>query len=114
MRVQLKGQSLRLRIDEDEMTRLRAGTTLDNATRWPDGRSSHQRVQLADADGWRRDDDGWCILLARTAMQDLAARLPTRDGLRIELAVADGTPLKVLLDVDTRDSARRRLAEKKT
>lgn len=114
MRVQLKGQSLRMRIDEDEMARLQAGETLDNATCWPDGRISHQRVQLADADGWQRDADGWCILLAHTAVRNLASRLPTRDGLRIELAVVGSMPLKVLLDVDTRDSARRRLTENKT
>lgn len=112
MRVQLKNQALRLRIDEPELARLLAGDSVDNATHWPDGTVSHQRVRLAEEHAWQRDQNGWCLRLAESAVQQLAARLPSREGLEFELAVPGGEPLHVLFDVDVRDSARRRHPKK--
>lgn len=108
MRVQLKRQNLRLRIDEEELERLLAGETLDNLTTWPDGHVSHQQVELADAHAWQRIDDGWRVHLATDAVRALAARLPCRDGLKIEMPGCGPSPLIVQFDVDVRDSTRRR------
>lgn len=102
MRVQQQGQALRLRIDEAELARLLAGGTLENLTRWPDGRAEAQRATLAAVSAWRRTEDGWCVQLADIEVRALAARLPSRDGLAFAL---DG--LAVTFDVDVRDSARR-------
>ncbi|MEY2161213.1 hypothetical protein [Rhodanobacter sp. FW106-PBR-LB-2-11] len=108
MRVQLQGQALRLRIDEAELASLLAGGSVENATRWPDGRNEHQQLALAAQHGWRRGDDGWRMELADMAVRELAARLPSRDGLSFELAVSGGGTLEVLFDVDVRDSVRQR------
>jgi len=102
MRVQQRQQSLRLRIDESELARLLVGETVENAMRWPDGRVERQQLALAAAPGWRRVDDGWRVALASDAVRALAARLPSRDGLKLAL---EG--LEVTFDVDVRDSARR-------
>lgn len=102
MRVQQQGQALRLRIDEAELSRLLEGGTVENITRWPDGRVEAQRVALADAALWQRTDDGWRVELPHADVRALAARLPSRDGLAFAL---DG--LDVAFDVDVRDSARR-------
>jgi hypothetical protein len=110
MRVQQQGQALRLRVDEAELARLLAGGTVENATGWPDGRTECQRLTLAARHGWRRDGVGWRIELADAAVRELAAHLPSRDGLSFELAVPGGDALQVLFDVDVRDSARRRRA----
>jgi hypothetical protein len=112
MRVQQQGQSLRLRIDEAELATLLAGGTVENATRWPDGRQERQRLALAAQPDWRRDDEGWRLELTDTAVRELAARLPSRDGLPFELAVPGGDALRVLFDVDVRDSARQRHVDK--
>lgn len=114
MRVQTRDQALRLRVDEPELARLLAGEVVDNSTNWPDARVSHQRLVLADEHGWQRDASGWCLRLAASAVRQLAARLPSREGLSIELPVPDGEPLQVLFDVDVRDSARRRYPRKST
>ena len=112
MRVQQQGQSLRLRIDEAELAKLLTGGTVENATRWPDGRNERQQLALAARHGWRRGDDGWHIELADAAVRELAARLPSRDGLSFELKAPDGDTLEVLFDVDVRDSVRQRRADK--
>lgn len=112
MKVQLQEQALRLRIDQAELARLLAGHTVENAVRWPDGRSERQQLALATQHGWRRSDDGWRMDLAESAVRELAARLPSRDGLSFALTAPDGAVLEVLFDVDVRDSVRQRRAGK--
>ncbi|KRE89000.1 hypothetical protein ASG87_05455 [Frateuria sp. Soil773] len=112
MRVQQQGQALRLRIDEAELAALLAGGTVENVTRWPDGRDGRQQLALAAQHGWRRNDDGWRMELSDAAVRELAARLPSRAGLSFELAVSGGGALEVLFDVDVRDSVRQRRADK--
>ncbi|MEW9572875.1 hypothetical protein ABQJ54_14040 [Rhodanobacter sp. Si-c] len=112
MRVQQQGQTLRLRIDEAELAKLLAGSTVENTTRWPDGCDEHQQLVLAPQHGWRRSSDGWHVDLADAAVRELAARLPSRDGLSFELAAPDGSTLEVLFDVDVRDSVRQRHTNK--
>lgn len=112
MRVQLQEQSLRLRIDEAELAALLAGGTVENTTRWPDGRDERQQLALAAQHGWERSGDGWRINLADAAVRELAARLPSRDGLSFELAVPGGGALQILFDVDVRDSVRQRHMDK--
>lgn len=112
MRVQLQDQSLRLRVDEAELARLLAGGTVCNITRWPDGEASREQLFLGSDDAWRRNDGGWCMMLTDSLVRELAARLPTREGLHVDIAVPDSAPLKVLFDVDVRDSAHRRFPGK--
>lgn len=104
MRVQQQGQSLRLRIDEAELTALLAGNMVDNQTRWPDGHVEQQQLVLAAQYGWQRTADGCRVALADTAIREIVARLPSRDGLQFDLALPDGGALHVLFDVDVRDS----------
>ncbi len=107
MKIQLQQQALRLRIDETELAQLLAGTSVVNVTHWPDARVERQQLRLDAQSGWQRNVDGWCIALCDAAVRELAARLPSRDGLSFELPCADGDTLHVLFDVDVRDSARR-------
>jgi hypothetical protein len=108
MRVQLEGQSLRLRIDEAELAQLLVGGSVDNRTDLPDGHTAQQRVRLAPCVGWRCDDAAWHIDLPENDVRALSERLPSRDGLQFSLP-SPGGGLQVLFDVDVRDSARKRL-----
>lgn len=108
MRVQQQGQSLRLRIDEAELTALLAGDMVDNQTRWPDGHVEQQQLVLATQYGWQRIADGWRVALTDTTVRELVARLPSRDGLQFDLMLPDGDALHVLFDVDVRDSVHQR------
>lgn len=109
MRVQLESQTLRLRIDEAELTQMLAGGIAENRTRLPDGRHEIQQIRLAAQVGWQREDARWCIELPDAEVRALSARLPSRDGLHFDLPTPDGGTLQILFDVDVRDSARKRL-----
>lgn len=109
MKLQLDGQHLRLRIDEDELAVLLAGGNVSAATRFSAAFAVHCSVTLSsDAHAQcAGTSDHWQIRLPEADVRELAGRLPTRDGLHFELPVAESASLALLFDVDVRDSARR-------
>lgn len=129
MKVQLQGQSLRLRIDEDELACLLAGGDVLNETRAAPGVVACQRVRLlpgaavSEAPGavvgggagtgedvvvaFAASGGEWRFDLPETAVRDYVARLPCRDALEFELP-AGGFTLKLAFEVDVRDSVRHR------
>ncbi|WP_233842117.1 hypothetical protein [Dyella sp. 2HG41-7] len=109
MRVQLEGQSLRLRIDEAELARLLSGDTVQNRTTLPDGRIETQGLRLTSKIAWRRDDATWLIDLPSAEVRALSERLPSRDGLQFSLPTPHDDALEILFDIDVRDSTRKRL-----
>jgi hypothetical protein len=109
MRVQLEGQTLRLRIDEAELARLLAAGKVENRTALPDGRIETQQIRLATDIGWQRADAMWQIDLPEAEVRALSERLPSREGLAFSLSTPSGDVLQILFDVDVRDSARKRL-----
>ena len=126
MKVQLQGQSLRLRIDEDELAVLLAGGDVVNATQAAPGAGVRQQVRLlpgapqaSDTSGGAKSQaDGaavmfdacghdWAFSLPEAAVREYVARLPCRDALEFELPGGD-PPLTLAFEVDVRDSVRRR------
>lgn len=110
MKLQLEGQHLRVRIDEDELAQLLAGRPV----------TAHTQLACAFALGCtlalssesipaiEGHAEAWSLRLPRLDVQALATRLPTRDGLHYTLPAGEGNaPLDLLFDVDVRDSARR-------
>lgn len=109
MRVQLEGQSLRLRIDEGELARLLNGDSVVNRTDLPDGHVEMQQISLTPRIDWRREQAVWHICLPEAEVRALSQRLPSREGLQFSLSTPQGDTLVILFDVDVRDSARKRL-----
>lgn len=109
MRVQLEGQSLRLRIDEAELAGLLAGGSVENRTASPDGHIHVQQIRLGSSITWQCEGAVWRIGLPEADVRALSERLPSRDGLQFALSTPDGGSLQILFDVDVRDSARKRL-----
>jgi hypothetical protein len=109
MRVQLEGQTLRLRVDEAELAQLLSGSFVENRTQLPDGHVEVQSVRLANALAWGREDAIWNIDLPEADVRALGNRLPSRDGLHFHFQSSTAQILEVLFDVDVRDSTRRRL-----
>jgi hypothetical protein len=111
MKLQLEGQHLRVRIDEDELARLLCGKPLDTHTRFAGAfaLAVSLSVEPTDAASIAGRPDNWNITLPEAAVRELAGRLPTREGLRF-LLLGGGVDdaLTVVFDVDVRDSVRRR------
>lgn len=109
MKVQLQGQSLRLRIGEDELASLLAGERVDNVTGAGVGAVLRQGLAMVqgDAPTFAADGDGWRFGLPEAAVRDYVARLPCRDALEFTFEGGDA-PLALSFEVDVRDSVRRR------
>ncbi len=111
MKLQIEGQHLRVRIDEDELARLLEGTAVGARTRFSDAFAISFELKLVDAEEANLEGqaDSWKIGLPKAAVSEHASRLPTRDGLRFVLTgERTEDALTLLFDVDVRDSARRR------
>ncbi len=111
MRVQLEGQTLRLRLQEDEFHSLLNGRATENRTQFPDGHQVVQRIHVADTLDWEIRDDTWSIQLPGTELRAYSDRLPTRDGLDFSMDTPGGA-LEIRFDVDVRDSVRQRHPQK--
>lgn len=111
MKIQIEGQHVRVRIDEGELERLLAGHAIDARTQFADAFAISVTLQLTDAEAASiaGDANAWKITLPPTDVREHADRLPTRQGLRFELAAkGEAQTLTLLFDVDVRDSVRRR------
>jgi len=111
MKIQIEGQHLRIRIDEDELAQLLDGETLLARTHFADAFAIDVALQLTDAvdAGLGGDATAWVVALPEAAIREHSSRLPTREGLSFLLGgKAAGSALTLLFDVDVRDSVRRR------
>lgn len=110
MKLQFDRQQLRVRIDEDELAALLGGGEVSIATHAGEAFALRCTLQLHAHEAARLDGPATqCHLhLPEAAVRDLASRLPTRDGLQFSIPGHGPTePLRLLFDVDVRDSARR-------
>lgn len=103
MKVQLQAQTLRFRIDEDELAALLDGAEVLNRTTLPGGAVFVQRLVLAGQDPATLACTPalWQLRLPLAQVQAYATRLPCRDGLEFQL-----DPLRLSFEVDVRDSVR--------
>ncbi|MFZ5656274.1 MAG: hypothetical protein ACOY37_04325 [Pseudomonadota bacterium] len=103
MKVQFTPASMRIRVDQAEFGRLRAGTALVL------GMPGAWRVEVAIGEpiAMRQDGNRLAVALPAAALEELAARLPSRDGIAARVEVA-GHALDLAFEVDMRDGRPRR------
>lgn len=112
MKLQIQGQLWRLRIDEDELQRLRDGDVLASASILPGDLALRFLLRCFPETQARvtRDDDVWKIALPQSTVEAYAGKLPSRDGIDFTLPADAGGVFRLLFEVDVRDSMRRRSA----
>lgn len=112
MKIQINGQQLRFRIDEDALAELLDSGHLTRSSHLSPGVRLVQRIVLGDApDGaaLQVEPGAWSLRLPRADLLGYVARLPCRDALAYVLpGGAADAPLYVGIEVDVRDSVRRR------
>ncbi|WP_426269324.1 DUF7009 family protein [Dyella kyungheensis] len=112
MKLQIENQSLRVRVNEDELAQLLTERPLQARTRFTRDMtlSCTLRAVPGAAARFGGQPDAWTIDLPLDDVRAHAARLPTREGLLFELESGEGEPLELRFDVDVRDSVRHRRA----
>lgn len=112
MRVQLEDDTVRVRIDEDELGELLDDIALLGSTAF--GTAFTMRYSIDATDGPACTLSGnaheWRMGVPRRALRDLQSRLPSKDGLVFDIPGYDTVATTVRFDVDVKDSLRRRKA----
>ena len=110
MKCQLAGQTLRLRIDEAELDHLLRGGMVEDTTAFAPTLCHTRRLWLAEvaAPELRLDGSTLSVVLPQAQFESFAAERPRRDALDFEWPVAGAEPLRVGVQIDVRDSHRRR------
>ncbi len=114
MKWQVEGQQWRLRVDEAELQHLLAGEAVTLASQAPGFAYALELVLHPGAEAAVSGDAAaWRVALPSADVRALAARLPSKDGIRFGVTTPAGD-LELRFDVDVRDSARRLRAERVT
>ena len=111
MKLQIEGQSLRVRIGEEELAQLLAGQAIEAVTQCADVFAIGYSIELTPADEAKLSGSpaAWRIAIPEAQVRNHATLLPTREGLRFILpGASEEDSLQLLFDVDVRDSVRRR------
>lgn len=106
MKLQVAASQLRLRLSEEELASLGADGSFHHAVPCPDGSNACCRLTLrADADAGDCEGDlmDLRVALPRDAFLAFAAGRPRRDGFALDCG-----PLRIVVEVDVRDSHRAR------
>ena len=111
MKLQVQGQAIRLRLSEDALAVLLARgefsdvTDMGGAGRWV------RRLLLVQEAGpaFEREGEEWCFRIPRAGFEAFVAERPRRDGHEMLIPAAAGRPpLALSVEVDVRDSRKRR------
>ena len=115
MKLQIQGQGMRIRIEEAELARLLAGETIEDASRLPGGARFSRSLRLAEAsDGaFQCTQEAWAITLPLDEVLAYSRRLPCREGISFAWPAGDAG-FSAVLEVDVRDSTRKRITAAKS
>ena len=110
MKYQIDARRLRLRIDEAELDRLLREGMVEDTTVFAPALRHTRRLWLAEVavPELRFEDATLSVVLPRVQFEVFAAERPRRDGIDFEWPVAGAEPLRVGVEIDVRDSHRRR------
>lgn len=109
MKCQIAAQTLRLRMDEAELERLLREGDVEDTTRFAPLLGHTRRLCLTDTGEpeLRLEGATLTVALPRPWFEAFAAERPRRDGLAFEWPVSDAQLLRIVVEIDVRDSHRR-------
>lgn len=109
MKCQIAAQRLRFRIDEAELDRLLRDGEIEDVTAFSPAVRHVRRLRLLDAPTPELRDEGATLTVAlpRSRFEGFAVERPRRDGFEFDWPVAGAERLRVVVEIDVRDSRRR-------
>ena len=115
MKMQIDGQSVRLRINEAEWGHLHATGEVEDSTRFSSTFEQLRRLRLGDLDiPMIESSPGlFSVVLPRAGFEAFAAERPRRDGFAFEWIETGAGALSVSIEIDVRDSHRQRSEERR-
>ena len=110
MKVQIEGQHIRFRIDEEELTCLLLGEPLTMTTQLLHGQCWRFGIAVIDQPECNlvHIKENWILQIPAQSLQDYVSRLPCREGLEDRLVLPNGSHLMLNFQVDVRDSIQQR------
>lgn len=110
MRVQLENDTVRVRIDEDELAELLGNVALLGSTAFGKAFVMRYSVDATDGDACTLEGNAheWRLKVPMSELSALQSRLPSKDGLVFDIPGHDTVATTVRFDVDVKDSLRRR------
>lgn len=110
MRVQLENDTIRVRVDEDELDVLLQGGALSGSTAFGQVFTMRYAFDATPASvcGLSGDASAWRIGVPHADLEALKLSLPNKDGLFFEIPGHESVATTVRFDVDVKDSLRRR------
>jgi len=110
MRVQFENDTIRVRVDEDELAELLDNVALLGSTAFGTVFTMRYAIDATRNEQWDLSGhaDEWRLEIPRAELAALQSRLPSKDGLLFEIPGHDTVATTVRFDVDVKDSVRRR------
>ncbi|WP_213949701.1 hypothetical protein [Luteibacter sp. dw_328] len=110
MRVQLENDTVRVRIDEDELGELLGNIALLGSTAFGKAFVMRYSVDATEAASCTLEGNAheWRLKVPVTELAALQSRLPSKEGLVFDIPGYDTVATTVRFDVDVKDSLRRR------
>jgi hypothetical protein len=110
MRVQLENDTVRVRIDEEELGELLGNVALLGSTAFGKAFVMRYSVDATDAVTCKLEGNAheWRLKVPMSELSALESRLPSKDGLVFDIPGHDTVATTVRFDVDVKDSLRRR------
>lgn len=110
MRVQLENDTIRVRINEDELIELLDNVALLGSTAFGKAFTMRYAIDATERDACVLAGTAheWRLEVPRVQLLALRERLPSKDGLVFDIPGLNTAATKVLFDVDVKDSLRRR------
>lgn len=112
MKLQVKGQSIRLRLTEADLAELLATGQCSDSTSLGAGHCWSRTLRLVEADtGFTREGESWRFAIPRHAFEAFASERPRRDGYLATLDGGTSHAIELSVEVDVRDSRKHAQAD---
>ncbi len=107
MNIKLSAEEVRFRVTSEELQRLMTGGNLILLVPLPPSHIFRVSVRAVALGSWQFESDptGLWLTIPQSELQELAAKLPSKEGLSCDFETGNGRVVKTWFEVDVRRKA---------